>query len=144
MNKRRLIVFAFLLAAVIAVTGFAVTAVAAKRRAESLGCASGVTSISLASRLWAEDNGGVCASNFVCMSNELSTPKILVCPGDHRRQKATDWASFTPAACSYEILAPGLQVGDTNTAFFRCTVHGHLGYTDGTVFDGARRRHKFD
>ena len=144
MKKTRLIVFAFLLAAVIAVTGLAMTVVVTKRRAESLGCASGVTSISLASRLWAEDNNGVCATNFVCMSNELSTPKILVCPGDHQRQKARDWASFTSADCSYEILAPGLRVGDTNTAYFRCTVHEHLGFTDGTVFDGSRRRHKFD
>jgi hypothetical protein len=142
--RRPRILFAVFAAVVIGVVVFAATAMSAKRRAESLGCASGVTSISLAVRLWAEDNGGVCASNFICMSNELATPKILVCPGDHQRQKAPDWASFTPAYCSYEILAPALRVEDTNTAFFRCSIHGHLGYTDGTVFDGVRRRHKYD
>ncbi len=144
MSKTRFILFASSILVVMAVGGFVLTAVASKRRAEALGCASGVTSISLAVRVWAEDNGGVCASNFVCMSNELSTPKILVCPADHRRQSARDWASFTPANCSYEILAPGLRVEDTNTAVVRCKVHGHLGYTDCTVFDGLRRRHKFD
>jgi len=139
----RVIVFALLLAVVIAVAWVVAAASAAKRRAASLGCASRITSISLAVRLWAEDNGGVCASNFLCMSNEL-TPKILVCPGDRRRQKATDWASLTPANCSYEIMSPGLRVKDTNTAFIRCAIHGHLGYTDGTVFDGVRRRHKYE
>jgi hypothetical protein len=144
MSKPRLIAFASLVVIISIVVVLARAVAVSKQRAESLGCASGITSISLAARLWAEDNGGVCASNFVCMSNELATPKILVCPRDHGRQKATDWASFTLANCSYEIISPGLQVEDTNTAFFRCSVHGHLGYTDGTVFDGVRRRHKFD
>ncbi len=34
-------------------------------------------------------------------------------------------------------LAPGLRVEDTKTAFFRCTVHGHLGYTEGIIRKGA-------
>jgi hypothetical protein len=144
MSKPRLIVFASLVAVLIAVVVFAVTTMSAKRRAESRGCASGVTSISLAVRLWAEDNNGVCATNFISMSNELATLRILVCPGDHQRQKATDWPSFTPVHSSYEIISPGLRVEDTNTPFLRCVVHNYLGYTDGTVFDGVRRRHKYD
>src|SRR5213593_2911509 len=115
MSKLRFVIFASLAAIVFTASGFAL-ATAGKRRAESLGCASTVTALSLASRAWAEDNGGVCAINFVCMSNEISTPKILVCPGDHQRQKAGDWGSFTPAHCSYEIISPGLRVKETNTA----------------------------
>ena len=141
MNNRKRILLAGL---VFLIACAFVLASAGKRRAESLSCASTVTALSLASRVWAEDNGGVCAVNFVCMSNELSTPKILVCPSDHQRQKAGDWASFTPAYCSYEIISPGLRVEETNAAFLRCKVHGHLGYTDGTVFDGHRRRHKYE
>jgi hypothetical protein len=52
--------------------------------------------------------------------------------------------NFTPENCTYEILAPGMRSDDTNIAFLRCTIHGHLGYSDSTVFDGVRRRHKFD
>jgi hypothetical protein len=82
--------------------------------------------------------------DFVCMSNEISTTKILVCAADHKRQPATSWANLTPDNCSYELLSPGLSATDTNTAILRCTVHGHLGYVDSTVFDGVRRRGKFD
>ena len=82
-------------------------------------------------------------SNFICMSNEINAPKILSCvPG--RRARTEDWADFRPENCTYEILAPGMRVDDTNTAFLRCTIHGHLGYSDSTVFDGVRRRTKFE
>jgi hypothetical protein len=82
-------------------------------------------------------------TNFICMSNEIGPPKMLSCiPA--RRTRTEDWAEFTSQNCPYEILAPGLRVDDTNTAYLRCTIHGHLGYSDSTVFDGVRRRGKFD
>jgi len=76
------------------------------------------------------------------MSNELATPKLLVCPGDRMRVPAKDWASLAPTNCSYEIVAPGMNADDTTNVYFRCKLHGHLGYADGTVFDGKRRRTK--
>ena len=116
---------------------------ASKRRAESLGCASAVTSICLSAHVWGDDHGGFMPTNFICMSNEISAPKILSCV-QAGRTRTENWADFTPQNCTYEILAPGMRVDDTNTAFLRCTIHGHLGYSDSTVFDGIRRRHKFD
>jgi len=44
--------------------------------------------------------------------------------------------------CSYEIIRPNLPGDDFTNAYFRCPAHGHLGYADGTVFDGSRRRTK--
>ena len=117
---------------------------AAKRRADSSLCQSGITSICLAARLWADHHDGRMPTNFICFSDELATPKILICRGDHLHQWALNWATFTANNCSYEILAPGSRVGDTNTAFLRCTIHGHLGYSDSTVYDGVRRHGKFD
>jgi hypothetical protein len=76
------------------------------------------------------------------MSNELIMTKILICPAEHKRQPAASWASFTSENSSYEILVGGLRDGDTNGVFLRCKIHGHLGYADGTVFDGVRRRLK--
>jgi len=114
----------------------------AKRHAESVGCGNYMASIGCGARTWALDNGGHLATDFRSMSNELSTTHILVCPGDHQRIPAKDWASLDQTNCSYEIVAPGLSADDITNVYFRCKVHGHLGYADGTVFDGRRRRTK--
>lgn len=113
-----------------------------KRRAESVNCGNYMASIGCAVRLWAEDNGGYLPTNFLSMSNELVATRILICPGDHLRKPAKDWGSLTPDNCSYEIVMPGMSEDDTTNVFFRCKIHGHLGYADGTVFDGIRRRTK--
>ncbi len=100
-----------------------------------------MSSIGCAARIWADDNSNRLAENFIVMSNELATPKVLICPTDLFHKPAVSWTSFTTNNCSYEILRPGMSDEDTN-AYFRCTIHGHLGYADGTVFDGSRRRTK--
>jgi hypothetical protein len=115
-----------------------------KERAESRSCASTITSLGLAARIWASDNNGIAPNDFMSMSNEINATKILVCPADPNRQQAINWAALSPESCSYEILAPGLRDSETNTPFIRCKIHAHLGYLDGTVFDGSRRRGKFD
>lgn len=112
--------------------------------ARSLNCASSICSIAWAGRLYANDHGGLFPTNFTCFSDELMTPKVLRCSADLSRQRAADWPTYTDANSSYEILAPGVPKDATNTAFLRCRVHGHLAYTDETVFDGVRRRRKFD
>lgn len=112
----------------------------ARKRAVSVTCANTITSICLGAELWADEHGGRFPTNFICMSNELNTPKILSCLPARR---AVSWTSFVPETNStYQIVAPGMAASDTNV-FLRCTVHGHLGFSDGTVFDGVRRRTKF-
>ena len=141
MRVRRTIIICSL-AVVAAAVAFVVSARAAQRRAQSLNCASSVVSICFAGRLWAEEHGGSFPTNFICMSNEVATPKILSCV-PARRSRTSDWSAFTPDNCTYEIVTPGVYESATNTVFLRCTVHGHLGYPDMTVFDGVRRRGKF-
>jgi hypothetical protein len=125
----------------VAVITIAVISVSRRRQVESLMCGNYISSIGLATRVWAGDNGNKLPNNFVVMSNELAMTKILICPGDKSRQPAKDFASFTPTNSSYVLLTPGVPWNDTN-AFLRCQVHGHLGYADGTVFDGKQRRSK--
>jgi hypothetical protein len=142
-SKRLIILVSVALAIILAAGAYIVLCSRANRRVESLTCASSITSICLAAHVWAEYNSGFMPTNFICMSNEVSAPKILSCiPA--RRARTENWADFSPENCTYEILAPGMRVDDTNTAFLRCTIHGHLGYSDTTVFDGVRRRHKFE
>jgi hypothetical protein len=137
---KRLIDVVFGVVAVAVIT-IAVISVSRRRQVEFLMCGNYISSIGLATRVWAGDNGNKLPNNFVVMSNELAMTKILICPGDKSRQPAKDFASFTPTNSSYVLLTPGVPWNDTN-AFLRCQVHGHLGYADGTVFDGKQRRSK--
>jgi hypothetical protein len=143
MRFRRFIIISVVTALVAGAVGFIVTARAAQRRAQSLNCASSVVSICCAGRMWAEDHAGRFPTNFICMSNEVVTPKILFCLAS-RRARTSEWSAFTPDKCTYEIVTPGVHESATNTVFLRCTIHGHLGYSDMTVFDGVRRRGKFE
>ena len=108
-------------------------------------CGNYIASIGCVARLWADDDENHrFPTNFICMSNELCMTKILICPGDRSRTRATNWESLTPENCSYEIMAPGMADDEKamDTMFLRCKYHGHLGYGDATVFDGKRRRSK--
>jgi len=49
------------------------------------------------------------------------------------------WDKFDERRCSYEIVNPGISETNPDTVFIRCKAHGHLGYVDGSVFDGKRR-----
>lgn len=114
-----------------------------KQRTDSLACGNYMVSIGFAARLYAEDRDGYLPSDLLSMSNEVITPKILVCPGDDSRQPAASWAVFTPADSSYEIVTPHLREGDSNRVFLRCKIHGSVLYGDGSVFVNGQRHHKF-
>ena len=141
MRSKQLMLLAPMLALIAIIV--ACTAPSGRRRAESTACGNYMCSTCIAARAWAQDGDGHLPSDLLCMSNEVASPRILVCPGDHFRRPATNWASFTPDQSSFEIVTPHLLDGDTNGVFLRCKFHhDHLGYADGTVFDGSTRRTK--
>ena len=113
---------------------------AAVRRAQSRSCASKMKAIGLAGRLWANDRAEMMPTNFTCMSNELVTPKILHCSADSARPQVDTWEKFTEDSSSYEIISPGAREGTTNVVFIRCRIHGHLGFTDGSVMNASRTK----
>jgi hypothetical protein len=94
----------------------------------------------LADRVWAIDNGDVSPPDVLSMTNEMNTPKILVCPSDTGRQVAKDWASYTSANCSYEYLAPSAGDTEPQRVAFRCPIHGHVGCCDGSVQMGIAKK----
>lgn len=68
---------------------------------------------------------GAAARVFKCLSNELSTPKIVVCPSD-KRKEATNFVSLTLANVSYfvgwnaAVVDPsGFLAGDRQIGFPR-------------------------
>jgi hypothetical protein len=95
----------------------------ARHRPSGVNCVSNIKQVNLAFRIWEGDNNnlypmGVSVSNggamelietgnvagvFQVMSNELSTPKILVCPVDVERTSATDWNELNASHISYFI-----------------------------------------
>ena len=95
-------------------------------------CANNLKQMTLAVRLWADDHHGVFPPDIVSMSNMLYRPNVLVCPADGRRI-AVDWASFGPANCSYDYLAPSANDLEPTRVLFRCPIHGNYALCDGSV-----------
>jgi competence protein ComGC len=153
-----------------------------KARSSRLGCANCLKQIGLALKTWSIDNGdrlpmqvsvtnggtmelvasGLVYPHFQVLSNELSTPKVLVCPNDEKRSYATNFAiDFTDRNLSYFVntdaindAGSSLLCGDRNITNRRPTgsrlvslttadtiawtkeIHfqkGYLGFGDGRV-----------
>lgn len=93
----------------------------AKRKSARIHCVNDLKQIGLANLIWAGDNNdllpmqvsvtnggamepaflGNATAIFQVMSNELSTPKILVCPNDSRHRFATNFATLSGTNISY-------------------------------------------
>ncbi|HXT41026.1 MAG TPA: hypothetical protein VN887_13530 [Candidatus Angelobacter sp.] len=96
-------------------------------------CVSNLKQIGLAARIWANDNNDVLPPGWLAMSNELSTPKILVCPADKGRTAAPNWTSLSAANLSYEYLNPGGSESDPAVVLARCPIHNIVCLSDGSV-----------
>lgn len=138
----------------------------AKAKAQSIACVNNMKQINLAARLWAGDNndqypfnvssskGGTLEfcerggdgydrnayRHFQVMSNELNTPKILVCPGDSGKKAAADFAELQSWQVSYQIrTGPKVNETNPNEVLIYCPTHHHTGRTDGSVQAGKSR-----
>ena len=103
----------------------------AKRRSSRIGCANNLKQVSLAFKQWSLDNtdrypmqvsvtnGGTMElveqgnvfPHFLVMSNELNTPKILLCPEDDERTNAYAFDTYLNdfALIDCQMLSVGLQ-----------------------------------
>jgi len=96
----------------------------AKKKSSKIGCVNNLKQVGLSFRLWSGDNNDkypmavadtfgtheLVARYFQTMSNELSTPKILVCPQD-TRTAAANFARLKNQNVSYFI---GLDADETD------------------------------
>jgi prepilin-type processing-associated H-X9-DG protein len=108
----------------------------AKRRTSKVGCVNCLKQIGIAYRVWANDNGdkypmqvsgtiggamelvatGNVAACFQVMSNQLSTPELLICPQDTKSIPATNFGpGFNNSNVSYFV---GLDADQTNLQIF--------------------------
>jgi hypothetical protein len=132
----------------------------AKHRAQEIQSVNNVKQIGMAFRIWEGDNndrypwnvsqtnGGVqevCGTDangfeknpvavFMVMSNELSTPKILVCANDPNKQPASNFTSLTANNISYQ-LRTGTNVNDSNPDEVLAVdpINGYVLHCDGSV-----------
>jgi hypothetical protein len=109
---------------------------APSEKADSLQCISHMKQLGLALRIWANENQDNFPPDFLSVTQELSTPKILVCPADRAKlPPELSWESFNPSRASYEYFAAGQkeQFRGHEWVLTRCRIHGHIGHCDGSV-----------
>ncbi len=113
----------------------------AKSKAQSIHCINNLKQIGLAARIYSNDNKEMFPPDFLSMSNELVSPKILVCPADTRHTPAASWADFDPRKnLSYDFVQPGIAESNAmNEVIFRCPFHNNVGLGDGSAQMGRRR-----
>lgn len=78
------------------------------------------------------------ALHFQVMSNELSTPLILVCPRDHKTKAAHDFSNLQAENITYRLRS-GTNVTDADPQgeLMKCPIDGNILHCDGTVTEVA-------
>jgi Tfp pilus assembly protein PilE len=123
-----------------------------KARPERFACVNNLKQVGLAYRLWSADHSDqypFASTNatssmafatspqvfrhYAIMSNQLNTPKILVCVTDAKKTKAPDFVNFANANVSYFV---GLDAIPTDPQRF---LSGDRNITGGTLSHGFMR-----
>jgi len=90
----------------------------AKSKAQRIACVNNLKQLGIGFTLWADDHGDKYPSvvdpaeggskgrpeawmHFITLSNDIQTPKVLVCPSDGGRQRASD---FSAQAGGFSVL----------------------------------------
>jgi hypothetical protein len=110
----------------------------AREKAERISCINNIKQICLAARIWANDHPAgdgrdLLPADFLTMTNELNTPKILTCSADKGRTRAATWPELDGRSISYELLSPGADERDPSVVYVRCPVHNNVGLADGSA-----------
>jgi hypothetical protein len=76
------------------------------------------------------------AIHFQVASNELSTPRILVCPKDRSKKPATSFSLLTADNVTYRLRTdPNITEKGLKQVLAVCPIDGNTLYSDGSVID---------
>jgi hypothetical protein len=107
----------------------------AETEAERVRCVNNLKQVGLALRVWAGDNNDKYPTSLVVMSNELSTPKILICPGDKARQPygSLTFSQFQDNMTSYQFKLQPDDEEFPDCIIAWCPIHHNYLLADGSV-----------
>jgi hypothetical protein len=105
----------------------------AAEKAERISCINNIKQICLAARIFAHDHKTNLPADFISMTNQLTTPRVLTCAGDTARTRAQSWDQFDGSSVSYEMLTPGATETDPEVVYVRCPIHNNIGLCDGSA-----------
>ena len=133
---------------------------------QKINCVNNLKQIGVGFRLWEGDHGDqlpfnvstnaggtreLCATNqdgvdsnaylyLRTMTEEMTSPKLFVCPQDHSKRAATNLTSLRPENITYRFRC-GPSVTETNgsEALVVCPIEGNTLYCDGHVEEGKRK-----
>lgn len=104
-----------------------------KDEAQSVRCVNHMKQIALAAIIWANDYNDVFPPDLVTMKNELTTPKILFCPGETGVTPVSEWEALNPSTITYRYLNAGGSDREPEKVLLTCPFHGHTALSDGSV-----------
>ncbi len=96
-------------------------------------CRESMHTIAEATKIWATNHDGHVPQNILSLSNHLKSPQLLICPATGRFTDGT----YRLADVSYEFLASGADIRDTNSVLLRCSVHHYSAFIDGRILEEA-------
>jgi hypothetical protein len=102
-------------------------------KAESDVCVARLKYFNLAIHIWATNHNGTLPADFLSMTNELKSPKLLFCLADHDRRPLASWSEFDPEKVSYDIEPISEATNGPPIAYISCRIHGHQLLPDGTI-----------
>lgn len=114
----------------------------AKARAERITCNNNLKQIAVCLKIYSIDNKDTYPVSLLQASNDLNTPKVLICPNERQyRSPATNWETFSPANCSYIFVVPGILEAELapDKAVAICPIHNLEILGDGSVRTWARQ-----
>jgi len=132
---------------------------------QHINCVSNLKQIGIGFRLWEGDHGDQYPFNLstnaggsmeLCavdkdgfdrnaylylrtMTDELTSPKLLICPQDHSKRASTNLISLRPENITYRFRSgPSVTETNGNEALAVCPIDGNTLYCDGHVTEGAK------
>jgi prepilin-type N-terminal cleavage/methylation domain-containing protein len=109
----------------------------AKNRAQRIACVSNLRQVSVALQMWGDDHDNRYPwrtaipdegtqtlpqtwQHFQPVSNELVSPKVLICPSDRQKRKASDWSGSADGLAGLRNGALSYFIGaDCNLGYTR-------------------------